>query len=69
MKQLIGRSTATTTARLSTASSEFGTQPHQLQALLLERTGGGEAREEVLQRIWKRVDADGGELDPMEVKR
>ena len=49
---------------------EFGTQPHQLQALLLAQGQKTEARGEVLNCIWKQVDADGsGALDKDEVRQ
>ena len=49
---------------------EFGTKPHQLQALLLAQGQKTEAREEILNRIWKQVDADGsGALDRDEVRQ
>ena len=49
---------------------EFGTKPHQLQALLLAQGQKTDAREEILKRIWKQVDADGsGALDRDEVRQ
>ena len=49
---------------------EFGTKPHQLQALLLAQGQKTEAREEILKRIWKQVDVDGsGALDRDEVRQ
>eukprot|EP01043_Picozoa_sp_COSAG02_P029571 COSAG02_NODE_1846_length_10682_cov_3.066900_1_plen_3275_part_01 len=49
---------------------EFGTKPHQLQALLLAQGQKTEAREEILKRVWKQVDADGsGALDRDEVRQ
>ena len=49
---------------------EFGTKPHQLQAMLLAQGQKSDARQEILTRIWKRVDADGsGALDREEVRQ